>query len=64
MESFRQFVPIIQDVKLIEEDRRKKAEEIKRKRQDQEGKELTVIEKAADKYNMPDETMFEGNGLG
>jgi len=23
-----------------------------------------AVEKASDKYNMPEETMFEGNGIG
>jgi hypothetical protein len=34
MESFRQFIPTITDVKLIEQERREKADEIKRKREE------------------------------
>lgn len=62
MESFRQFIPTITDVKLIEQERREKADQIRKKRE--ETKVTDAVEKASDKYNMPEETMFEGNGIG
>lgn len=62
MESFRQFIPTITDVKLIEQERREKADQIRKKRE--ETKVTDAVEKASDKYYMPEETMFEGNGIG
>jgi TPP-dependent pyruvate/acetoin dehydrogenase alpha subunit len=51
-------------VKLIEQERRQKADEVKRKREEAKEAVTDAVEKAADKYYVAEETMFEGNGLG